>query len=52
MQSLQSVFFKERIVIVEPHPDEKGMGHDFENPSFVDYLEYHVETYLKNGELR
>jgi hypothetical protein len=40
---------KERIIIVEPHPDEKGMGHDFENPSFIKYLNQHVKTYLKNS---
>jgi hypothetical protein len=41
---------KKRLILLEPHPDAKGMDHDFESPTFDKVLERHFENYLeKNG---
>ena len=38
------------LTIVESHPDETGIGHGLQNPSFTKLIELHSQEYLKNKE--
>ncbi len=37
---------KQRLILLEPHPDTEGMGHGFENPAFDKTLKDELEQYL------
>jgi len=40
-----------QIIWVDPHPDSKGMGHGFQDPTYLEQIERHIEQYkIKNGE--
>lgn len=40
-----------QLVLLEPHPDAKGIDHDFQSPTFKEVIEYHIKEYIDhNGE--
>ena len=42
---------QDQIIWVEPHPDSKGMGHGFQDPTYLELIESHlVEHMTSKGE--
>ncbi len=38
---------KQRLILLDPHPDSEGMDHACESPTFDEPLERHIKTYLE-----
>jgi hypothetical protein len=37
---------KEKLILLDPHPDAKGIDHDYEGKTFSKILKDHIEAYL------
>ena len=40
---------QDQIIWVEPHPDSKGMGHGFQDPSYKEFIKKHTNIYISKG---
>lgn len=40
---------RKELIIIDPHPSDKGMGHEFQNPIFKSVIDTHVTQYLNMG---
>ena len=43
----QLVENKNRLILLDPHPDAKGMDHDVESPTFMETFKYRIKDYLE-----
>jgi len=42
---------KKELILLDPHPDAKGIDHDFQSPTFKKRIKRHITDYLaQNGE--
>ena len=42
-----------QLILLDPHPDAKGLDHDFQSPTFTDIIEKHIKNYImNNGEYK
>ncbi len=40
-----------QLILLDPHPDATGIDHDFQSPTFYEYIKRHLDSYFeKNGE--
>jgi len=37
---------RDELILLDPHPDDTGIDHDFESPTFKDRIIYHINQYL------
>ena len=42
----QALDWRNQLILLDPHPNEKGMGHDFQNPTFAEKIKNHIMEYL------
>ncbi|HAB98196.1 MAG TPA: hypothetical protein DCE71_00005, partial [Parachlamydiales bacterium] len=40
---------REDLILLDPHPDAKGLDHEFESPTFKPVLEMYLRAYLENA---
>jgi hypothetical protein len=40
---------RKELILLEPHPDSTGFGHEYQDPTFAEVLEYHATEYVKGN---